>query len=217
MYTPYTSPEFKKTAFNCPLCGAFSKMDWSQLCTSEYYSDASHIWRCLCSHCKESSYWQADSDRSDEESGHMVYPTTATVPLPHTDMPASVKADYEEARQICARSPRAAAALLRLGIQKLCRELGEPGENINSDIASLVQKGLPVEIQQALDIIRVVGNNAVHPGQFQPDDVADVASSLFELINQIVEETISKPAKLKALFERLPSGARDAIERRGRD
>ena len=119
-----------------------------------------------------------------------------------------------EAREICGASPRAAAALLRLSIQKLCKELGESGKNINNDIANLVLKGLPSQIQQALDIIRVIGNNAVHPGELNPEDVAEVAFSLFELTNQIVEEMISKPKKLEALFNRLPEGARDAIKRR---
>ena len=104
--------------------------------------------------------------------------------------------------------------MLRLSIQKLCKELGESGKNINNDIANLVLKGLPSQIQQALDIIRVIGNNAVHPGELNPEDVAEVAFSLFELTNQIVEEMISKPKKLEALFNRLPEGARDAIKRR---
>jgi hypothetical protein len=129
-------------------------------------------------------------------------------------MPDSVRYDYEEARKICSSSPRGAAALLRLAVQKLCQELGEPGKNINSDIASLVKKGLPVEIQQALDIIRVIGNNAVHPGELSPDDVSEVAASLFELINAIIEERISKPKKLQKLFDRLPKGAREGIENR---
>jgi hypothetical protein len=92
--------------------------------------------------------------------------------------------------------------------------MGESGENTNDDIANLVKKGLPVEIQQALDVVRVVGNNAVHPGELQPDDLADVASSLFELVNLIVEDRISKPRKVQALFSRLPKGAREAIDKR---
>jgi hypothetical protein len=144
----------------------------------------------------------------------MLIPSGGTAELPHPDMPESVRADYEEAREICGASPRAAAALLRLAIQKLCKELGEPGKDISDDIANLVKKGLPLEIQQALDIIRVVGNNAVHPGELQPDDIAEVAYSLFELTNQIVEERISKPKKLQSLFARLPQGARNAIHKR---
>lgn len=27
---PYTAPDFKKSAFNCPHCGAFAEMTWAQ-------------------------------------------------------------------------------------------------------------------------------------------------------------------------------------------
>jgi len=134
--------------------------------------------------------------------------------MPHEDMPADVRTDYEEARQIPANSPRGAAALLRLGIQKLCVYLGESGKTINDDIAALVKKGLPVEIQQALDIVRVVGNNAVHPGELNASDVAAVSSALFDLVNQIIEERISRPKKLQAMFAKLPQSAQQAIKKR---
>ncbi|WP_424033423.1 DUF4145 domain-containing protein [Methylocella sp.] len=49
-------------------------------------------------------------------------------------------------------------------MQKLCVELGEKGKNIDDDIANLVKKGLSPELQQALDILRVIGNEAVHHG-----------------------------------------------------
>lgn len=141
-------------------------------------------------------------------------PEGAVAPMPHPDMPEAVQADYLEARSIVDRSPRGAAALLRLSIQKLCIELGETEGSIDKDIKSLVGKGLPEGIQQALDVVRVVGNNAVHPGELTAEDIAEVSVSLFELINAIVEDRITRPRKLEALYLRLPARARDAIERR---
>ena len=92
--------------------------------------------------------------------------------------------------------------------------LGKNGKNINDDISALVKEGLPPEIQQALDIVRVVGNNAVHPGELSEDDVAEVSDTLFELVNQIVEERIARPKKLNSMFSKLPQGALDAIKKR---
>jgi len=144
----------------------------------------------------------------------MVYPATVTAPAPHPEMPADVAADYEEARNVAQQSPRAAAALLRLCVQKLCVYLGEPGKNINADIAALVKKGLPEQIQQTLDVVRVVGNNAVHPGVISADDVAGVCGSLFDLVNYIVEDRVARPAKVKSLYESIPQALRDAITAR---
>ena len=215
---PYVPPEFKKSAFNCPYCNAYARILWGYLLHNIFKQgyQRTPLYASYCTHCQKYSYWISDPhpDGSDPVSGKMIIPRQTTAPLPHPDIPESVKYDYEEAREICTSSPRAAAALLRLAVQKLCKELGEPGKNINNDIASLVKKGLPVEIQQALDIIRVVGNNAVHPGELSPDDVSEVAASLFDLINAIIEERISKPKKLQKLFDKLPEGARKGIENR---
>lgn len=144
----------------------------------------------------------------------MVYPRATSAPPAHSDMPEEIRADYIEAMNISQESPRASAALLRLCIQKLCQHLGEPGRNLNDDIGSLVKKGLPIEIQQSLDIVRVVGNNAVHPGELSGDDVRDVSGALFELVNHIVEDRISRPKKLATLFKSLPTKALSAIEKR---
>jgi hypothetical protein len=144
----------------------------------------------------------------------MIVPSSAPVPPPHLDLPHSCVDDYNEARDIVARSPRASAALLRLTIQKLLSELGEKGKNINEDIGSLVSKGLPVEVQQALDYCRVVGNNAVHPGEIEISDNPEVAHSLFEMVNFIVEVRISQPKKIADLYNVLPQGALKAVEKR---
>ena len=72
-------------------------------------------------------------------------------------------------------------ALLRLALQKLCKELGEGGKDINSDIANLVKKGLRPSIQKALDIVRVTGNESIHPGVLDMKDNRDVALKLLSL------------------------------------
>jgi hypothetical protein len=160
-----------------------------------------------CTHCNEHTIWYLDE---------MIYPFTGVAPRPNTEMPTSVRKLYEEAAAIFTRSPRATAALLRLSIQVLCAELGEAGKNINDDIASLVTKGLPEVVQQSLDIVRVTGNEAVHPGQIATDDPT-VVGPLFELVNVIVEYMIAMPKRIKGLYSTLPKTSLDAIERRDKE
>lgn len=144
----------------------------------------------------------------------MIVPSEAPVPPPHVDMPENCIPEYNEARDIVARSPRAAAALLRLCVQRLMVELGEKGKKINDDIGALVKKGLPVEVQQALDYCRVVGNNGVHPGEIELTDNPQIAHSLFEMLNFIVEDRITRPKQVAELYSILPEGALKAVEKR---
>jgi len=104
--------------------------------------------------------------------------------------------------------------LLRLCIQKLCKELGAGGENINKDIGGLVKNGLDSRIQKALDVVRVTGNNAVHPGTMDLTDDNELVNKLFKLVNLIVEEMITKPKEIDTLYGALPESAKQAIEKR---
>ena len=130
------------------------------------------------------------------------------------DLPAEIVADYEEARAIVSLSPRGAAALLRLAVQKLCKHLGKPGKDINDDIKSLVSDGLPATVQKALDSVRVIGNQAVHPGTIDFQDDSDVASSLFKLVNFIAHKMLTEPREVEEIYNSLPASKLAAIERR---
>jgi hypothetical protein len=144
----------------------------------------------------------------------MVYPTATTAPLPSEDMPADVAQDFNEARATFPASARASAALLRLAVQKLCKHLDQPGKTLDDDIAALVRQGLRPAIQQALDVVRVIGNNAVHPGEIDVRDDPEIAMALFGLVNMIVQITISEPKGVAELYSKLPEGALKAIEKR---
>lgn len=113
-----------------------------------------------------------------------------------------------------AKSPRGAAALLRLAVQKFCKHLGEKGDNINQDIGELVKKGLPVGVQQALDGVRVIGNNAVHPGQIDITDDPDTAARLFELVNIVCDYMVTQPRRVKEIYDKIPPALKEAINKR---
>jgi hypothetical protein len=69
-------------------------------------------------------------------------------------------------------------------------------------------------VQEALDSIRVIGNQAVHPGQMDLKDDVGTATELFEVLNFIADQLITRPKKLKALYEKLPPEKRAAIDAR---
>jgi len=60
--------------------------------------------------------------------------------MPNIDLDQDIQDDYMEAAKVLDDSPRSAAAILRLALQKICKQLGEKGENINHDISELVKK-----------------------------------------------------------------------------
>ena len=156
--------------------------------------------------------WERDITKT------ILYPSIdIEIPKPHLDMPEEIAKDYEEARLVFSFSPKSSAALLRLAVQKLCKHLGEKGKNINDDIKSLVKKGLPIHVQQALDIVRLVGNQASHPGEINFDDTPEIAKKLFVLINEIVEDRISRPqkqAEIDTLYQSLPEKKLEGIHNR---
>ena len=92
---------------------------------------------------------------------------------------------------------------MRLAIQLVCVEKGLPGKDLNSDIGSLAKGGLPIQIQQSLDLVRVVGNNAVHPGQIVIEDNEQNIERFFGLVNLIVDVLIVQPTKINAMFSTL--------------
>ncbi len=196
---PFKAPKYDESAFNCPHCGVYASQSWYGLNT------ISEIEKSVCQHCNSYIIWHKKK---------MIYPNSGNAPPPNPDLPEEIKVDYEEARSIASLSPRSSAALLRLVIQKLCKELGEKGKNINEDIANLVKKGLPDRIKKSLDIVRVIGNEAVHPGQIDLKDEIETVERLFELVNLIVEDRITQPKHIDQLYEKLPENKRKAIEER---
>lgn len=188
MSDKYIQPSITANSYTCPHCNTISQME-SQ-----------------CHHFNNDLYiWNDDT---------YIYPDIVAEEA-NPDMPESVKQLYNEAGLIYNKSPRAACALLRLAVDKLCNELGETDRDINNNIGALVKKGLPQSVQQALDVVRVVGNKAVHSGQiaFDVDDEA-TATMLMRLLNMIVDRMITEPNEIDSLYQGLPESVRESIDKR---
>lgn len=158
-----------------------------------------------CFSCRALAIWVYDQP---------IFPPSSFSVEPNTDLEEEIKLDYREAAKILDLSPRGAAAILRLCVQKLCIQLGEAGKNIDADIASLVRKGLEPSLQRALDIVRVIGNESVHPGQIDLRDDRETATKLFHLVNIIADAMISRPKQIAELYGKLPESKLRAIEKR---
>ena len=160
-----------------------------------------------CSRCGTASLWLAYE---------LIWPAQSIAPAPNADLPEDAMRDYMEAASIMELSPRAAAALLRLALQRLCQTLSNE-ENLNDAIAKLVETGLDPLIQRALDTVRVIGNHAVHPGQMALQDDRETVQLLFSLVNVIVEQTISRRLAIETIYAKLPEKDRKAISKRDKD
>lgn len=212
-------PKLNKKSFICPKCNVLSLFTWdTQIIlldeeTNSYVFDygqatEERVHICTCTNCKSILLWLNDE---------MIYPTISLAPSPNKEMPENVKEIYEEARKVYPYSKKSSSALLRLALQLLCKELGKSGDNINNDIKSLVKDGLSPIIQKSLDIIRVTGNESVHPGVIDfTDEDNDIAFSLFSIMNLIVEKMIVEPKQIKEIYNQLPEDKRNAIEKRDR-
>lgn len=211
-------PALKEKAFHCPHCQVLSKQQWTDAVRFVYtyrnpnstsregtFNGTNLIAGAMCDHCNQISIWNGAT---------MIYPQKGNVEVANQDLPQDILELYNEAGSVINISPKSAAALLRLSLQRLCKHLGEKGKNINDDIKSLVKKGLSIEVQQALDIVRVTGNYAVHPGEINFDDQPEHSIALFSLINFIAQHFITHPKMVAGMYSALPEKDRVNISNR---
>jgi Domain of unknown function (DUF4145) len=230
-------PEYKGDAFNCPSCGAYAHFEWFQLAGKtpgavavggfDLTTPTPHM-ASRCSKCKVFALW-AQQVLTPAESGtrnpmivnRLVFPSRVSAPFAHGDLPEECANDYEEARKVFDVSPRSAAALLRVVTETLCRFVCESavlgsskGKRLNDLIGDMVSRGMLPSVQQALDTLRVIGNEAVHPGTMDIRDDKETALHLFELVSVVVEQTITQPKKIAGIYSKLPRGAIAGITQR---
>lgn len=213
MNQKYVAPDRSQKSFTCPHCLTLSLMRYD---SHHFYDDLerrvngsaatiNQVFIAKCENCGKKILWIDDN---------YVYPDIVAEEA-NPDMPDSVRQLFNEAGLIYNKSPRAACALLRLAIDRLCNELGETDRDINKNIGALVKKGLPKSVQKALDVVRVVGNKAVHPGviSFDVDD-KNTAIMLMHLLNIITERMITEPKEINSLYDSLPESVKESITNR---
>lgn len=212
----YVAPEVDLAGFTCPHCGRASNFSW------DFSPRHGNLWYrtgvCMGLDCRESvvfvsRYTVPPSGGYRIEGWTLVWPRVGGGPPPAADMPDPVRQTYEEARAVFHISPRAAGGLLRLAVEELLDELDVEGRSLDDRIGELVARGLPETISKALDAVRVIGNNSIHPGQITEEDRATV-EALFRLVNLIVKDRITEPKDIDLVYEILTVGQLEHIEER---
>jgi hypothetical protein len=205
---PYVKPELNLEGFHCPHCNTYAKMMWGCIYSRAIQQDIGDLQIAHCSSCFKYSVWFEEK---------MIYPDYISIEQPNADLPEEVEKLYMEAAQIKDKSPRAAAALLRLAIEKLASHiLAEKDKgSLNQNIGELVKVGLNKKTQQAFDIVRITGDDQIHDlGAINLDEQPDNVDILFSLINLIARELITEEKEIGILFGSLPENKVKGIEDR---
>ncbi|MGI0041211.1 MAG: DUF4145 domain-containing protein, partial [Nitrosopumilaceae archaeon] len=154
-------PDILKEAFRCPTCNMIAHQSQKIVAKNipidplEHPDIFTEYQITQCSACKHVALWY---------DSNLIYPIKSVAPHAYENMQEDIKKDYEEAYDIFPYSTRGSCALLRLCIEKFCLELGEKDGTLNQKIGNLVEKKIISEdIQKALDSIRIIGNDALHP------------------------------------------------------
>jgi hypothetical protein len=118
--------------------------------------------------------------------GRLVFPINVE------KMPELVEEDLEEAAAILNKSPRGATALMRLCIHKLMPLLRQDGDGLNDYMSSLVRKGAEVEIQQAMEVLRVLRDEPEQPTSLETQEDKEMALRFVDSLKAILERRTLK-------------------------
>ena len=189
-------PKHKMGKFTCPLCYTLAPQEWT--CFVSYGQveivNNLQIWTSLCTSCKKNCLWHG---------GEKIYPDTSNAPLPNEDLSSEVREIYQEAASILQKSPRAAAALLRLAIEHLCKEQECKGKTLHDQIKSLAEKDHKLQkVVESLDIVRFVGNAGVHAGTIQINENPDIVEGMFALINYAANQLLTAQREQEEIIAR---------------
>jgi hypothetical protein len=224
----YVAPELGLQAFNCPLCGAYSHQSWSEVFQKAgLFVKPLHEVRLetiknrleingvkpicsisKCYRCQEYAIWEGPS---------MIHPNELNVEPPNNDMPEDIQSLYNEARSIVNLSAKSAAALLRLGLEKLLIHLGAKKGKIDVMIQDLVDRDIisaSGSVRKALDSLRMLGNAGVHPTGIDLDEDPQAAFALFKVLNFVVEKLITEEKEIEAIYAFVPEGKRENLDKR---
>ena len=193
-------PEFYSNTFKCPHCKVVSQQRWDSITTFhvkghnyvkgeiniQTRKDGKNFHMSICDRCSIPSFWLEED---------MIYPISNPYPEPNDDLSEQAKIMYNKAASVATICSEAACAMLRKVLEIMLNDIGKSG-TIYKMIGDLKKEGLDDDLVDDLNIVRVIGNQAVHPGTIDFNDTVEV-DMLFELINDLSDVLITKPKTRK--------------------
>lgn len=207
----FDSNSFGKAAITCPYCHVYAQFDWEVRKNLNSKLQKYKLIVAKCNSCYLDSVWLHNIQSEEDTLLLPDYPSE--LDTPNSDMPNDIQQIYIESAKVLKDSPRASAALSRLAIDQLTQQFSNKS-SLDKRIGDLVSKDLSSKLQKAFDIVRIVGNNAVHPGEIDLKDNQEMAKSLLDLLNMITDELITKPKQIDEFYNSLPKGQLEHIEKR---
>lgn len=224
-------PEFEKTGFSCPHCHFNAHQVWSRNFVYNNYLmsqfafeqeqekcaefgeelakevaqaqdialEGKKLCIAVCQQCDDFSIWLEHKGKA-----MMVYPDTTIEPLSE-HVNEEIRELFLEAATIYTRSPRAANALLRLVVEKLCKQIlgfsdnfpNKPNLHKMIDLISKEYK-IKIELVKAMENTRTLGNESAHGGIIDLDDIDDPLD-IFLLVRYIVQHCVVDEIEAKRI------------------
>lgn len=199
-YTPY-DPAARKTALRCPNClkvGTLDPVGVNDLVTQPL-KFAFGARRCPSPQCGQHIFifW-------DQAGRALTSFPPERIDFDANDIPDLIKRSLLEA--IACHSVEcygAAALMVRRTLEELAKDKGATGKNLKDRIADLDNKVvLPKELLDALDNIRLLGNDAAH---VESNDYAQVGREEVEIAVEFTKEVLKAVYQYASLLKRLTS------------
>lgn len=229
-------PALHRERFVCPRCDVFAAQTWFEVWLKpggnrayeraydilwgadevEHVeeTEVSSCWYMSeCTSCQHRSVWREEA---------LIYPAASPAPIPSEDMPSEVRELYDEASAVAAVSRRAGAAFARATLERLLKLL-DPAAPSGSKLDEYIARVIPrvnAATGKLLTLIRHVGNKSLHV-EDTPDDAivllltdedVELLGVLFQTINDVIEELITRPNQAAMLYDAVPATVRAAAE-----
>ena len=102
---------------------------------------------------------------------------------------------------------------MRLALEQLLQNINNNKLKLYENVNNLIASNIPEPLIKALTILRVNGNDIMHTGEIKIFENNQDVLYLFHLFNMIVEELITRPKKVKELYDKIPESIRKQTEK----